>query len=109
MAVLLAWPAMAAETAESCREYLQDREMAEFPEQQQAYDACMKRVRQPPVKLNTYVWQCNDIRLTITERPEGTYYDLGGSIWGGSQFLFTLGPAYEPKLFMNGRPCIRLR
>src|SRR5262245_7609198 len=33
------------------------------------------------------IWQCNDIRLTITSRTEGLIeYDIGGSIWGGSQF-----------------------
>jgi hypothetical protein len=39
------------ETAESCLDYLQDREAAETPEQQADYDACMKRVKEPPARV----------------------------------------------------------
>src|SRR4051794_3526772 len=33
------------------------------------------------------IWQCNDIRVTETATQPGIInYDLGGTIWGGSQF-----------------------
>jgi hypothetical protein len=56
------------------------------------------------------VWQCNDIRMTVTSRQQGLIeYDLGGSIWGGSQFTVDLrrGGGKEAYWF-NGRPCIFL-
>lgn len=47
------------------------------------------------------VWQCNDIRVTVTARdPLSIEYDLGGTIWGGSRFTLFRG-----ELFFNGRPC----
>jgi glyoxylate/hydroxypyruvate reductase A len=45
------------------------------------------------------VWQCNDIRITWAEGPNGITYDVSGSIWGGSQFFFR----YDGVLFFNGR------
>jgi len=54
------------------------------------------------------VWQCNDIRMTITSRQQGIIeYDLGGTIWGGSRFAVDLrhGETY----YFNGRPCVPLR
>lgn len=58
-------------------------------------------------------WQCNDIRVTVTgARPDAVTYDLGGTIWGGSQFTFSYafvaGHAGE-WLHFNGRPCVPLR
>jgi hypothetical protein len=52
------------------------------------------------------IWQCNDIRVTVTMRdPNVIEYDLGGTIWGGSHFAKPLnGP-----LYFNGRPCLPLR
>jgi hypothetical protein len=52
------------------------------------------------------IWQCNDIRVTVTMRdPNVIEYDLGGTIWGGSRFAKPLnGP-----LYFNGRPCLPLR
>jgi len=51
------------------------------------------------------IWQCNDIRVTITSRSsEEVEYDLGGSVWGGSRFTVVRG-----NLFFNGRPCASLR
>jgi len=48
------------------------------------------------------IWQCNDIRVTVTAREEWTVeYDLGGTIWGGSRFTIVKG-----QLFLNGRPCL---
>src|SRR5262249_46487777 len=42
------------------------------------------------------VWQCNDIRVTVTARdPFSIEYDLGGTIWGGSRFTVIKG---EPLL-----------
>lgn len=59
------------------------------------------------------IWQCNDIRVTETiTRPwtlgGGTIvnYDLGGTIWGGSQFTFAIE---RGDLWFNGRPCAPLR
>jgi|SRR6516162_6567349 len=47
------------------------------------------------------VWQCNDIRVTVTKvAPNDMEYDIGGTIWGGSRFF---KPAFGP-LHMNGRP-----
>ena len=51
------------------------------------------------------VWQCNDIRVTVTARdPISVEYDLGGTIWGGSRFTVVKG-----ELFFNGRPCLPLQ
>jgi hypothetical protein len=51
------------------------------------------------------VWQCNDIRVTVTARdPFSVEYDLGGTIWGGSRFTVVKG-----ELFFNGRPCLPLQ
>src|SRR6266516_3248387 len=34
------------------------------------------------------VWQCNDVRVTITGRdPFSVEYDIGGMIWGGSRVV----------------------
>ena len=42
------------------------------------------------------VWQCNDVRVTITSRsPEEIEYDLGGMIWGGSRFTVVRGNFYN--------------
>ena len=46
------------------------------------------------------IWQCNDIRVTVTSRqPEEIEYDLGGSIWGGSRFTIV-----RRFIYSNGRP-----
>src|SRR5262245_10442261 len=59
----------------------------------------------PPFRPWQEVWQCNDVRVTITSRsPEEIEYDLGGMIWGGSRFTVVRG-----NLFFNGRPCVPLR
>ena len=48
------------------------------------------------------VWQCNDIRVTVTGcDPYSVEYDLGGTIWGGARFTVVKG-----QLFFNGRPCL---
>ncbi len=64
--------------------------------------------RSEPRQPMYMVWQCNDVRVTISEGPEGVLYDLGGSIWGGSQFFFRVR-GYFPELLFNGRPCLQLR
>jgi hypothetical protein len=61
----------------------------------------VQRMDVPPLNM---AWQCNDIRVTIIEGPQGVMYDLGGSIWGGSRFFF----ARDGALFFNGRPCLLL-
>lgn len=61
----------------------------------------------PPPRFQPWqqVWQCNDIRVTITGRdPFSVEYDLGGTIWGGSRFTVIKG-----ELFFNGRPCLSLQ
>ena len=59
----------------------------------------------PPFRPWQEVWQCNDVRVTITSRsPEEIEYDLGGMIWGGSRFTVVRG-----NFFFNGRPCVPLR
>jgi hypothetical protein len=59
----------------------------------------------PPFRPWQEVWQCNDVRVTITSRsPEEIEYDLGGMIWGGSRLTVVRG-----NLFFNGRPCVPLR
>jgi hypothetical protein len=53
------------------------------------------------------IWQCNDIRVTETLLQPGVVnYDLGGTIWGGSQFTLNIQQGY---LYFNGRPCAPLR
>jgi hypothetical protein len=52
-------------------------------------------------------WQCNDIRVTETVNQPGVVnYDLGGTIWGGSNFTLNF---QRGDLFFNGRPCLQLR
>jgi hypothetical protein len=52
-------------------------------------------------------WQCNDIRVTETAKAPGiVIYDLGGTIWGGSQFTLDLT---QGTLYFNGRQCLPLR
>jgi hypothetical protein len=59
----------------------------------------------PHFRLWQQVWQCNDIRVTITARdPFSIEYDLGGTIWGGSHFTVIKGA-----LYFNERPCLPLR
>jgi hypothetical protein len=57
------------------------------------------------------IWQCNDIRITMSgPRPNVIVYDLGGTIWGGSQFTQAPdGPYGLPVLYFNGRPCQLLK
>ena len=51
------------------------------------------------------VWQCNDIRVTVTARdPFSIEYDLGGTIWGGGHFIVIKGAFY-----FNERPCLPLQ
>jgi hypothetical protein len=80
------------------------------PEEAAAFDRCMRERNAPksPARVTVrfrpwqQVWQCNDIRVTVTERAPGDMeYDIGGTIWGGSRFF---KPALGP-LHMNGRPC----
>jgi hypothetical protein len=57
-----------------------------------------KPVRFQPMQ---WVFQCNDIRATITWRERDVWeYDLGGSIIGGSRFVQA-----REGLYFNGRPC----
>jgi hypothetical protein len=61
----------------------------------------------PPPRFRPWqqVWQCNDIRVTITGRdPFSVEYDLGGTIWGGAHFTVVKGA-----LYFNERPCLPLR
>ena len=66
----------------------------------------------PPVRAARFqpwqrIWQCNDIRVTETVNQPGTVnYDLGGTIWGGSQFTLNFE---RGDLYFNGRPCYRWR
>jgi hypothetical protein len=51
-------------------------------------------------------WQCNDIRVTETVTQRGIVnYDLGGTIWGGSQFALDI---VRGTMWFNGRPCLFL-
>ena len=61
----------------------------------------------PPPRFRPWqqVWQCNDIRVTITARdPFSIEYDLGGTIWGGGHFTVIKGA-----LYFNERPCLPLQ
>jgi len=43
------------------------------------------------------IWQCNDIRVTVTAPdPFSIEYDLGGTIWGGSRFTRIRGGGPSP-------------
>jgi hypothetical protein len=56
------------------------------------------------------IWQCNDIRITVTNPQPGVVnYDIGGTIWGGINFtaVYSLGP--NAGLYLRGVPCARLR
>jgi hypothetical protein len=65
------------------------------------------RVRARFVPPLPRVWQCNDIRVTETVLQPGIVnYDLGGTIWGGSQFTLNIN---QGNLYFNGRPCYRYR
>jgi hypothetical protein len=49
----------------------------------------------------------NDIRVTETVNQPGIVnYDLGGTIWGGSQFALDIERGI---LYFNGRLCLPLR
>ena len=49
----------------------------------------------------------NDIRVTETVNQPGIVnYDLGGTIWGGSQFALDIERGI---LYFNGRPCLPRR
>jgi hypothetical protein len=62
-------------------------------------------LKPPPFRPWQEVWQCNDVRVTVTSRsPEEIEYDLGGMVWGGSRFTVVRG-----NFFFNGRPCVPLR
>jgi hypothetical protein len=86
------------------KEHAQDGEALETPEQQDGYDRCMgKQPRHAALRFQSMQWvfQCNDIRATITWRGRDVWeYDLGGSIIGGSRFVQT-----RDGLAFNGRPC----
>ena len=61
----------------------------------------------PPSRFRPWqqVWQCNDIRVTVTARdPFSIEYDLGGTIWGGGHFTVIKGA-----LYFNERPCLPLQ
>jgi hypothetical protein len=93
---------------ECARRHLQDGEVAEDKQQQADYYRCVdrapKRVQFRPWNA---VWQCNDIRVTqINPAPGIVRYDLGGTIWGGSQFVLNLN---NGALFFNGRACQPVR
>jgi hypothetical protein len=81
---------------------------AEYAQQAADWTRCMKEYTGKPATFHPWqeIWQCNDIRVTVTMRdPNVIEYDLGGTIWGGSQFAKPLnGP-----LYFNGRPCLPLR
>jgi len=71
---------------------------------------CIKEAPKP-VRWQPWqqVWQCNDIRMTITSRTQGLIeYDLGGSIWGGSRFAVDFRRDPWGKYWFNGRPCIQI-
>ena len=49
------------------------------------------------------VWQCNDLRVTVTSNAPGMVnYDIAGSIWGGINFTFD-GPRHQ--LYKGAWPC----
>jgi hypothetical protein len=61
----------------------------------------------PPSRFRPWqqVWQCNDIRVTVTARdPFSIEYDLGGTIWGGGHFTVIKGA-----LYFNERSCLPLQ
>jgi hypothetical protein len=65
-------------------------------------------VKPKPVAFRPWrqVWQCNDIRIVEFSNRQGLIeYDLGGTIWGGSQFARDLN---RDMLFFNGRPCLKV-
>ena len=62
-----------------------------------------------PVRYRPWqeVWQCNDLRVTVTSNAPGMVnYDIAGSIWGGINFTFD-GPHHQ--LYKGAWPCTLLR
>jgi len=62
-----------------------------------------------PVRFQPWqeVWQCNDLRVTVTGPAPGTVnYDIAGSIWGGINFTFD-GPRHQ--LYKGQWPCAFVR
>jgi hypothetical protein len=50
------------------------------------------------------VWQCNDIRVTVTARdPFSIEYDLGGTIWGGGHFTVIKGTSTSDLVYHCNR------
>ena len=73
-------------------------------------EACEREAHEPirPARWRPWqrAWQCNDIRVTETGIEPGViHYDLAGTIWGGSQFVYDLNHGV---MVFNGRPCVPL-
>jgi hypothetical protein len=99
--------ARAADTLEDAKEICDER----YSQDDKAAERCMKREREriaaAAFRPSQRMWQCNDIRVTETiNQPWVVNYDLGGTIWGGSQFTLMLESG---ALYFNGRPCVPLR
>jgi len=70
-------------------------------------DPACKPFRPKPVRFRPWqqVWQCNDIRVTVTgSDPVTINYDIGGTIWGGINFTL-----WQSRLFLRGVPCTPVR
>jgi len=62
-----------------------------------------------PVRFRPWqeIWQCNDLRVTVTSNAPGIVkYDIAGSIWGGINFTFD-GPRHQ--LYKGAWPCALVR
>jgi hypothetical protein len=86
---------------------------AQRDEELKDIENCIKQNQPKPAAASwrpwQQVWQCNDIRMTITSQTQGLIeYDLGGSIWGGSRFAVDFRRDPWGKYWFNGRPCVQI-
>jgi hypothetical protein len=64
-------------------------------------DDAPRQVRFKPWQM---IWQCNDVRVTVTQsEPLVWIYDISGSLWFGSRFVQT-----GDGLYFNNMPCALL-
>jgi hypothetical protein len=78
----------------------------ETPDQNAAFERCLKARKVATFRPWQRAWQCNDIRVTETVTQRGIVnYDLAGTIWGGSQFALDI---QRGTMWFNGRPCVFL-
>src|SRR5262249_52541907 len=70
---------------------------------------CPKEVvpRRTDFRPQQEIWQCNDLRVTVTSPQLGIVnYDIAGSVWGGINFTFD---DLRHQLYKGQWPCVLVR